>query len=175
MTSRMAPTATFKAFRPNLEGNFYATDEQNVTVNLEDRTLVSESLVTSTVMMNFSCLFQVILELNRTEVSHSSAMVGMEVFAEPESTICLRGRKMENSQARFESSQKKKESISDTFVTAGMIKVLEPVSKTWFFQCGRARSVFTCKSDVCKINQKMQGNYIRKVLSFFYSLWIQPR
>ena len=43
MTSRMAPTATFKAFRPNLEGNFYATDEQNVTVNLEDRTLVSES------------------------------------------------------------------------------------------------------------------------------------
>ena len=58
MTSRMAPTATFKAFRPNLEGNFYATDEQNVTVNLEDRTLVSESLVTSTVMMNFSCLFR---------------------------------------------------------------------------------------------------------------------
>ena len=43
MTSRMAPTATFKAFRPNLEGDFYATDEQNVTVNLEDRTLVSES------------------------------------------------------------------------------------------------------------------------------------
>ena len=39
----MAPTATFKAFRPNLEGDFYATDEQNVTVNLEDRTLVSES------------------------------------------------------------------------------------------------------------------------------------
>ena len=87
------------------------------------------------------------MELNRTEVSHSSALVGMEVFAEPESTICLRGRKMEN---KFESSQhKEKASISDTFVTAeesrdavsGMIKVLEPVSKTWFFQCGSARSV----------------------------------
>ena len=94
------------------------------------------------------------MELNRTEVSHSSALVGMEVFAEPESTICLRGRKMENS-LKFESgSKKKKESISDTFVTTaedskGMIKVLEPVSKTWFFQCGSARSVFTIANLRC--------------------------
>ena len=59
MTSRMAPTATFKAFRPNLEGNFYATDEQNVTVNLEDRTLVIvKAKVTSTVMMNFCAFFR---------------------------------------------------------------------------------------------------------------------
>ena len=89
-------------------------------------------------------------------MSHSSALVGMEVFAEPESTICLRGRKMENS-LKFESgSKKKKESISDTFVTTavaedskGMIKVLEPVSKTWFFQCGSARSVFTIANLRC--------------------------
>ena len=84
------------------------------------------------------------MELNRTEVSHSSALVGMEVFAEPESTICLRGRKMENSPKVAEPS------ISDTFVTttaeaagdskkSNMIKVLRPVSKTWFFQCGKAR------------------------------------
>lgn len=42
MTSRMAPTAVFKAFRPMGGQDFYAYDEQNVTVNLEDRTLVSE-------------------------------------------------------------------------------------------------------------------------------------
>ena len=90
------------------------------------------------------------MELNRTEVSHSSDLVGMEVFAEPESTICLRGRKMGNSKKIADPS------ISDTFVTISaekgdsrqfpnalpsMIKVLEPVSKTWFFQCGKARSV----------------------------------
>ena len=89
------------------------------------------------------------MELNRTEVSHSSDLVGMEVFAEPESTICLRGRKMENSKKVADPS------ISDTFVTISaekgdskafqkapsMIKALESVSKTWFFQCGKARSV----------------------------------
>ena len=101
------------------------------------------------------------MELNRTEVSHSSALVGMEVFAEPESTICLRGRKMENSSGKVAEP-----SISDTFVTmlrsdsavpadskkSGMIKVLEPVSKTWFFQCGKARSVRS------KQLRKLRGN-----------------
>ena len=53
----MAPTATFKAFRPNLEGNFYATDEQNVTVNLEDRTLVSERQSYFNGDDEFLCLF----------------------------------------------------------------------------------------------------------------------
>ncbi len=52
ITSRMAPGALFKAFRPiyndedaeSSNGNInYTVDEQNVSVNLEDRTLVSLS------------------------------------------------------------------------------------------------------------------------------------
>ena len=85
------------------------------------------------------------MELNTTEVSHSASLVGMEVFAEPESTICLRGRKIETP------SEKDKRSMSEgtretsnpnSFlpeIQVEMIKAFGPVTKTWFFQCGRAR------------------------------------
>ena len=93
-------------------------------------------------------LLQVILELNTTEVSHSTSNVGIEVFAEPESTICLRGQKT------IASSSSTSTSVSNTFgavllssqatsmyqdVFKQMIQVFSPVSKTWFFQCGQAR------------------------------------
>ena len=51
ITSRMAPQAIFRAWRPifnegeeernSLPAEYYSYDEQNVTVNLEDRTLVN--------------------------------------------------------------------------------------------------------------------------------------
>merc|ERR1711963_313163 len=104
----------------------YGYDEQLVSVNLEDRTLV-------------------ILELYTTEVSHSSSTVGIEVFAEPESTICLRGQKTVAASTSLTS-------VSNTFgavllsspmyqdvSSKHMIRVFAPVSKTWFFQCGQAR------------------------------------
>ena len=76
-----------------------------------------------------SCLFcsKVILELNTTEVSHSASNVGMEVFAEPESTICLRGSLIND--------------LSDTFsaLSTALISAFPPADKSWFFQCGVAR------------------------------------
>jgi len=128
ITSRMAPQATFKAFRPIYNDDIYTYDMQNIAVDLEDRTLV-------------------ILELNTTEVSHSSSLVGVEVFAEPESTICLRGRKTETSTsekkkkgniAAEDTAVKETPSISDSSMELQMIKAFGPVSRTWFFQCGRA-------------------------------------
>ena len=90
------------------------------------------------------------MELNTTEVSHSSSLVGVEVFAEPESTICLRGRKTETSTsekkkkgniAAEDTAVKETPSISDSSMELQMIKAFGPVSRTWFFQCGRARFV----------------------------------
>ena len=94
------------------------------------------------------------MELNTTEVSHSSSLVGVEVFAEPESTICLRGRKTETSTSENKKKKgniakaeaedtavKETPSISDSSMELQMIKAFGPVSRTWFFQCGRARFV----------------------------------
>ena len=89
------------------------------------------------------------MELNTTEVSHSSSLVGVEVFAEPESTICLRGRKTETSTSEKkgniaeaeDTAVKETPSISDSSMELQMIKAFGPVSRTWFFQCGRARFV----------------------------------
>ena len=44
ITSRMAPQATFKAFRPIYNDDIYTYDMQNIAVDLEDRTLVSYTL-----------------------------------------------------------------------------------------------------------------------------------
>ena len=44
ITSRMAPQAIFKAFRPIYNDNIYTYDMQNITVDLEDKTLVSTEL-----------------------------------------------------------------------------------------------------------------------------------
>ena len=91
------------------------------------------------------------MELNTTEVSHSASLVGVEVFAEPESTICLRGRKSDTTQekevtsetAEASSSATAEPSISDSLssMEPQMIKAFGPVSRTWFFQCDRARFV----------------------------------
>ena len=103
---------------------------------------------TFSLLKRYFFLLQVILELNTTEVSHSTSNVGIEVFAEPESTICLRGQKT------TASSSSTSTSVSNTFgavllssqatsmyqdVFKQMIQVFSPVSKTWFFQCGQAR------------------------------------
>ena len=151
----MAPQAIFKAWRPMFNEDtstiMYGYDEQLVSVNLEDRTLVSLRFMSSVVSRKifqiyfFFLEFQVILELNTTEVSHSSSTVGIEVFAEPESTICLRGQ-------RTEAASTSPTSVSNTFgavllsspmyqdvSSKHMIRVFAPVSKTWFFQCGQAR------------------------------------
>ena len=69
----------------------------------------------------------------------------MEVFAEPESTICLRGRKMElPNEDRAKTRSDTFDALSSPqFKTKGnrrqIIKAFPPVSKTWFFQCGTAR------------------------------------
>ena len=62
----------------------------------------------------------------------------MEVFAEPESTICLRGQKFE---ATLEHEGKNKTatavetSISISWMNGlQMIKAFGPVTSTWFFQ-----------------------------------------
>ena len=87
------------------------------------------------------------MELNTTEVSHSASLVGMEVFAEPESTICLRGQKYEatlESEGRTRTATAVENSISNSLSALNgfqMIKAFGPVSSTWFFQCGRARFV----------------------------------
>ena len=71
----------------------------------------------------------------------------MEVFAEPESTICLRGQKIEETlekEAKTKTATAVATSISDTFSGSNalqMIKAFAPVSSTCFFQCGRARFV----------------------------------
>ena len=77
--------------------------------------------------------------------------MGVEVFAEPESTICLRGRKSDTTQekevtsetAEASSSATAEPSISDSLssMEPQMIKAFGPVSRTWFFQCDRARFV----------------------------------
>ena len=148
----MAPQAIFKAWRPMFNEDtstiIYGYDEQLVSVNLEDRTLVSLRFMSSVISRKIFHLFfefQVILELNTTEVSHSSSTVGIEVFAEPESTICLRGQKTV-------AASTSPTSVSNTFgavllsspmyqdvSSKHMIRVFAPVSKTWFFQCGQAR------------------------------------
>jgi hypothetical protein len=47
-------------------------------------------------------IFQAILELNVTELSHSQDHVGAEVFVEPYSFICLLGTKFEKSSPQTE-------------------------------------------------------------------------
>ena len=75
----------------------------------------------------------------------------MEVFAEPESTICLRGQKYEatlESEGRTKTTSTAVETSFSNSLSGlngfQMIKAFGPVSSTWFFQCGRARFVTFC-------------------------------
>ncbi len=86
-------------------------------------------------------IFQVILEVNRTEVSHSGEAVGIEVFAEPDSIICLRGYAKESGAVSPYYS-----SSNDGDAVAGRRKIRVfgsglSTRKTWFFRCGNARLV----------------------------------
>jgi hypothetical protein len=53
ITSRMAPQATFKAFRPIYNDDIYTYDMQNIAVDLEDRTLVSCKLFMTILVVQF--------------------------------------------------------------------------------------------------------------------------
>ena len=79
--------------------------------------------------------------MNKTEVSHSSDKVGIEVFAEPDSIICLRGYAKPAASSRSSDNENDAVSLYYTSNMAGRrkIRVFGPAKKTWFFQCGNAR------------------------------------
>ena len=132
------------------------------------------------------------MELNTTEVSHSASLVGVEVFAEPESTICLRGRKSDTTQekevtsetAEASSSATAEPSISDSLssMEPQMIKAFGPVSRTWFFQCDRARFVSfyfsglllgTLKASLKRPTDNQYPFFFAYSEDGFYATWIK--
>ena len=65
ITSRMAPRAIFKAFRPIYNDDIYTYDTQNIAVDLEDRTLVSHM----TIYIIFHC-FRLHGPMHRGHINH---------------------------------------------------------------------------------------------------------
>lgn len=140
INARMAPMATFKAWKSSsVPSGIITYDEQNFTVSLEDRALI-------------------IVELNTTEVSHSLLKVGVEVFAEPSSVICLMGSSKQDaktevaeatgldddddaasstSNTNAQQAQKDdKTGASSSQTDNRHMRPFAPTKNTWFFQCG---------------------------------------
>ena len=68
ITSRMAPRAIFKAFRPIYNEDIYSYDMQNIAVDLEDKTLVSTESYDR--LHNFSWLFVMYGPVHRGHINH---------------------------------------------------------------------------------------------------------
>ena len=70
----MAPNAIFKAFRPiDTNSPVYSYDVQNVTVNLEDRTLVSDFSSTVSETFHTNTTLKVLFKNVEFEISQFSA------------------------------------------------------------------------------------------------------
>ena len=140
----MVPQIKFIAWLAANNEYVRSEDITTIDVDLEDRALVREQttqgekpfffisrrpFVHHVIYLIFS--FKVILRTNKTEISHSMDSIGIEVFAEPNSQVCVYGSQIPQGEGKKDTF-----TILLIFNHINPFKIKKPLSNLKFYPMG---------------------------------------